>query len=69
MLSDALAVSFELSEKPIDVSVAKVQQIQKQLGELYTIDGRLLGRGISFGDVKRFGKGLYILNGVKVVVK
>lgn len=69
LLSDALAVSFELSEKPIDVSVAKVQQIQKQLGELYTIDGRLLGRGISFGDVKRFGKGLYILNGVKVVVK
>ena len=69
LLSDALAVSFELSEEPIDVSVAKVQQIQKQLGELYTIDGRLLGRGISFGDVKRFGKGLYILNGVKVVVK
>ena len=69
LLSDAQAVSFELSEEPIDVSVAKVQQIQKQLGELYTIDGRLLGRGISFGDVKRFGKGLYILNGVKVVVK
>ena len=69
LLNDALTVSFELSDEPIDVSVAKVQQVQKQLGELYTIDGRLLGRGINYSDVKRFGKGLYILNGVKVVVK
>ena len=38
-------------------------------GELYTIDGRLLSRKANLNDVKRYGKGVYILNGTKVTVK
>ncbi len=38
-------------------------------GELYTIDGRLLSRKANLNDVKRYGKGIYILNGTKVTVK
>ena len=69
LLSDALDLSVELSEEPVEVGIEQIQALQKHLGELYTMDGRLLGRGVSFSDVKRYGKGLYILNGVKVVVK
>jgi hypothetical protein len=45
-----------------------LQNVSKS-GEVYTIDGRLVSRKASLNDLSRFGKGIYILNGVKVVVK
>lgn len=38
-------------------------------GPIYTIDGRLVSKKGNVNDLRRYGKGIYILNGVKVVVK
>ena len=38
-------------------------------GALYTIDGRLVSKKATLNDIQNFGKGLYILNGTKVLVK
>ena len=51
-----------------DGIAATLQRVAKS-GELYTIDGRLLSRKANLNDLKRYGKGIYILNGVKVTVK
>ncbi len=51
-----------------DGIAATLQKVAKS-GELYTIDGRLLSRKANLNDLKRYGKGIYILNGVKVTVK
>ncbi len=37
-------------------------------GNIYSIDGKLLGKG-NINTARRMGKGLYIVNGVKVVVR
>ena len=38
-------------------------------GAVYTIDGRLVSRHATLNELSRFGRGTYILNGVKIVVK
>lgn len=38
-------------------------------GSIYTIDGRLVRRNGTMNDLKKLGRGTYILNGVKVMVK
>ena len=38
-------------------------------GAVYTIDGRLVSKKAGLSDLQKFGKGVYILNGTKVVVK
>ena len=38
-------------------------------GAVYTIDGRMISERATLNDLHKFGKGLYILNGTKVVVK
>ncbi|MGN0234369.1 MAG: hypothetical protein ACI4B5_08120, partial [Bacteroidaceae bacterium] len=38
-------------------------------GAVYTIDGRQILEDGSLSDIKRLGRGIYILNGVKVMVK
>lgn len=38
-------------------------------GNVYTVDGRLVGRNATLNDLGRYGKGVYILNGTKVIVK
>ena len=38
-------------------------------GAIYTIDGRLVSKKGNVNDLSRYGKGIYILNGVKVAVK
>ena len=38
-------------------------------GAVYTIDGRLVSKKANVNDLQKFGKGVYILNGTKVVVK
>ena len=37
-------------------------------GIIYTLDGRVAGKG-NLNNVKNLGRGIYILNGTKVVVK
>ena len=38
-------------------------------GNIYTIDGKLVRANGTLNDINSLGKGLYILNGVKVLVK
>ena len=38
-------------------------------GAVYTIDGRLVSRHATLNELSRFGRGTYILNGVKIIVK
>ncbi len=38
-------------------------------GAVYTLDGRLVSKKANLNDLTGFGKGIYILNGTKVVVK
>ena len=38
-------------------------------GAIYTIDGKLVSKSGNLNDATRFGKGIYILNGTKIVVK
>lgn len=45
-----------------------VEQISKP-GAVYSLDGRLLRTGATLNSLKALGRGIYILNGVKVVVK
>lgn len=45
-----------------------VSNISKS-GNIYTVDGKLVRVGGTLNDVKKLGKGTYILNGVKVFVK
>ena len=40
-----------------------------QRGNIYTIDGKLVRANGTLNDINSLGKGLYILNGVKVLVK
>ena len=45
-----------------------IQQIS-QPGNVYSMDGKLLRTGATLNSLKSLGKGMYILNGVKVLVK
>ena len=38
-------------------------------GAVYTLDGRLVSKKANLSDVGRMPKGIYILNGIKIVVK
>lgn len=38
-------------------------------GDLYNVDGQLLRRGANLNNLRTMGRGIYILNGTKVVVK
>ena len=40
-----------------------------QPGNVYSMDGKLLRTGATLNSLKTMGKGMYILNGVKVLVK
>ena len=50
-----------------DVSSA-IEKIN-QRGDVYSMDGKLLMSGANLNSLKTLGRGMYILNGVKVVVK
>ena len=47
---------------------AAIEKISKP-GNVYSMDGKLLMTGATLGQLKTLGRGMYILNGVKVVVK
>ncbi len=50
-------------------AIANVLQKVAKKGDLYTIDGRLVSRNANLNNLKNYGKGIYILNGVKISVK
>ncbi len=51
--------------KNIPAAIEKISQP----GNVYSMDGKLLRTGATLNSLKSMGKGMYILNGVKVVVK
>ncbi|MBQ7181990.1 MAG: discoidin domain-containing protein [Bacteroidaceae bacterium] len=52
----------------IENVTAAIQKIS-QPGNVYSMDGKLLRTGATLNSLKSLGKGMYILNGVKVLVK
>ena len=63
--SDVTIVWDENGEDGIEQAIANVSK----KGAIYTIDGKLVTKSGTLNDASRMGKGIYILNGVKVVVK
>ncbi len=63
--SDVITVS--LSDETYD-SIETAVAAAVQDGNIYSIDGKLLGKG-NLNSLKSLGKGIYIVNGVKVAVK
>lgn len=51
--------------KDISSAIEKVSQS----GDVYSVDGKLLMSGANLNSLKTLGRGMYILNGVKVMVK
>ena len=51
------------------IDVATVVEKVSQRGNVYSMDGKLLRTGATLNSLKSLGKGMYILNGVKVAVK
>ena len=49
--------------------VASVIKKISQPGDVYSVDGKLLKQGATLNNLNSLGKGVYILNGVKVLVK
>ena len=59
--------AFDVATGVKDVSTA-IENISKP-GNVYSMDGKLLRTGATLNSLKSLGKGMYILNGVKVIVK
>ena len=51
--------------KDINTAIEKISQP----GNVYSMDGKLLRTGATLNSLKSLGAGMYILNGVKVIVK
>ena len=51
--------------KNIETAIEKISQP----GNVYSMDGKLLRTGATLNSLKALGSGMYILNGVKVIVK
>ena len=66
-----LGVAAEDAEELIDgigIIPTAIQRIS-QSGNVYSIDGKLLRTNATLNTLKSLGKGIYILNGVRVMVK
>ncbi len=61
--SATLEITFDAT---IEDGIQGALQNISRTGEIYTLDGRLIGKG-NINDLKQ--KGVYIVNGVKVIVK
>ena len=64
--------SICLSETGTDVTDGVVSVALEKIskpGNVYSLDGKLLRTGATLNSLKSLGKGAYILNGVKVLVK
>ncbi len=62
-----VTIIVEFDEETFD-SVESAIAAVAQNGNIYSIDGKFLGKG-NVNTVKAFGRGIYIVNGVKVAVK
>ena len=60
-------ITFVISTDHPDSIAATLSKIS-QRGAIYTLDGRLIGNG-NLNDLRSLGKGVYIINGAKVMVK
>ena len=60
-------ITFVISTDHPDSIAATLSKIS-QRGAIYTLDGRLIGNG-NLNDFRSLGKGVYIINGAKVMVK
>ncbi len=60
-----LEIIYSEDEDGIQTALANVAKS----GKVYTIDGRLVSKKANLNNLSGFGKGIYILNGTKVVVK
>ena len=63
-----LETVFEIAYSETDGIQTALANVSRR-GAVYTIDGRLVSRNATLSDLSRFGKGIYLLNGTKVVVK
>ena len=61
------ALSILLGEKPDGISNT-LEKVAKS-GNIYSADGKLVRANGTLNDMQKLGKGIYILNGVKVLVK
>lgn len=52
----------------VETIPAAIEKISKT-GDVYSMEGRLLHTGATLNSLKSLGRGIYILNGVKVLVK
>ena len=59
----------DAAETADGIDVAKTVEKVSQPGNVYSMDGKLLRTGATLNSLKSLGKGMYILNGVKVAVK
>jgi hypothetical protein len=66
-LGESASEAEELIDGVKNISTA-IEKISKP-GNVYSIDGKLLRTGATLNSLKSLGKGMYILNGVKVAVK
>ena len=55
----------ETGVKKVATAIEKISQP----GAVYSMDGKLLRTNATLNSLKSLGKGMYILNGVKVLVK
>ena len=62
------ALSILLPDVTPDGINSTLENVSKR-GNIYTIDGKLVRANGTLNDINSLGKGLYILNGVKVLVK
>ena len=67
-VSPNATIEVIFNENGVDGIQAALQNVAKS-GAVYTIDGRLVSKKANLNDLQKFGKGVYILNGTKVVVK
>ena len=63
--ADVTVVWDENAEDGIQTALANVSKA----GAVYTIDGRMVSKHATLNEISNFGKGIYILNGTKVIVK
>ena len=62
-----VAYTYEIDE--IADGIEATLKTVAKTGAIYTIDGRLVSKSGNLNTLRRLGKGTYILNGTKVVVK
>ncbi len=66
--SSADDITIVISDVLFDGVESVIKAVSQSDGNIYSVDGKLLGKG-NLNTVKSLGKGIYIVNGVKVAVK